>query len=135
VTAIVADENVKLHVDALIQILKGDEWIEWWDELDPSVLTFADMALSETAPDDVVWHACQRHDAVLITNNRNAKGPTSLESTIRNNVKADSLPVFNFANAERVLQDREYAELVAERLLDYLGRIDEVRGVGRLFLP
>jgi hypothetical protein len=34
-----------------------------------------------------------------------------------------------------VLRDRVYAEKVAESLLDYLLRIDEVRGAGRLYVP
>jgi hypothetical protein len=33
------------------------------------------------------------------------------------------------------LQDRLYAGQVAERLLDYLMRIDEFRGVGRIYVP
>ena len=36
---------------------------------------------------------------------------------------------------DRVLRDRAYAEKVAVRLLDYLMRIDEVRGAGRLYVP
>jgi hypothetical protein len=35
--------------------------------------------------------------------------------------------VITIADANRVLRDRLYAEKVAERLLDYLMRIDEVR--------
>jgi hypothetical protein len=34
-----------------------------------------------------------------------------------------------------VLKDRLYAEKVAERLLDYLMRIDDFRGAGRLYVP
>jgi hypothetical protein len=34
-----------------------------------------------------------------------------------------------------VLRDRIYAEKVTERLLDYLMRIDEVRGTGRIYVP
>jgi hypothetical protein len=36
------------------------------------------------------------------------------------------------ANPNRVLQDRLYAELVAERLLEKLVAIDDFRGAGRL---
>jgi hypothetical protein len=72
---------------------------------------------------------------VLLTSNRNADGPDSLEATIRAENQPDSLPVITISNHERVLQDRQYAERVAESLLDYLERIDEVRGTGRLYVP
>ncbi len=58
-----------------------------------------------------------------------------MEATIRNENQPDSLPVFTIADTNRVLQDRLYAEAVAERLLDYLMRIDEVRGTGRIYVP
>ena len=35
----------------------------------------------------------------------------------------------------RVLRDRSYLEKVAERLLDYLMRIDDFRGAGRIYVP
>jgi hypothetical protein len=47
----------------------------------------------------------------------------------------DSLPVVTISDQDRVLQDRIYAEKVAVKLLEYLIRIDEVRGAGRLYVP
>jgi hypothetical protein len=46
-----------------------------------------------------------------------------------------SLPVLTIANAQQVLQSRDYAERVAVRLLDYLLNIDNLRSTGRLYLP
>ncbi len=43
--------------------------------------------------------------------------------------------MITIADTDRVLEDRLYAEAVAEQLLDYLLRIDEVRGAGRLYVP
>ena len=83
----------------------------------------------------MIWRTCQREQLVLITGNRNDDGPDSLEAVIRDENRPDSLPVFTLANANRILRDRGYAEQVAVRLLDDLMRIDEVRGVGRLYLP
>ena len=40
-----------------------------------------------------------------------------------------------FADANRVLSERSYAELVADRLLEYLYDMDNLRGAGRLYLP
>ncbi len=67
--------------------------------------------------------------------NRNQRGPDSLEAVIRAENQPDSLPVMTIGDADRVLEDRLYAEKVAERLLDYLMRIDELRGTGRLYVP
>jgi hypothetical protein len=51
---------------------------------------------------------------------------------IRVENQADSLPVVTLANPRRIRRDRFYAEKVAERLLDYLMRIDEVRRAERI---
>jgi hypothetical protein len=83
----------------------------------------------------VIWRMCQREGLVLVTGNRNRRGPDSLEAVNQDENQPDSLPVITLADADRVLRDRPYAERVAEGLLDYLMRIDEVRGVGRLYVP
>jgi hypothetical protein len=70
-----------------------------------------------------------------MTDNRNDDGPDSLEATIRNENQAGSLPVVTIADTDRILRDRLYAERVAECLLDYLMRIDELQGTGRLYVP
>jgi len=43
--------------------------------------------------------------------------------------------VLTLADAERVMADRAYAEQVAEALLEFLFKIDDIRGTGRLYLP
>jgi hypothetical protein len=58
-----------------------------------------------------------------------------LEAVIRDENQPDSLPVITISRPKRLLQDRHYAELVAERIPDYLIRIDEVRGTGRIYAP
>ena len=72
---------------------------------------------------------------ILLTNNRNDDGPDSLEAAIRQHNTADSLPVFTIGNVGRLEMSRAYAEEVVESLYEYLLRIDELRGTGRLFLP
>ena len=54
---------------------------------------------------------------------------------IRVENQPDSLPVVTLADPRRITRDRLYAQTVAERLLDYLMRIDEVRGTGRIYVP
>ncbi len=79
--------------------------------------------------------ACQRSGTVLITGNRSAEGDDSLEATIRNENRPESLPVLTFADRERILRDRSYAEAALLKLLDFLIDMEKLRGAGRLFVP
>lgn len=71
----------------------------------------------------------------LITDNRNQDSPNSLEATIRGQNQPNSLPVFTMGDLSKFQNSGEYAERVLEQWYDYLLRIDEVRGTGRLYLP
>jgi hypothetical protein len=93
------------------------------------------VGLSAAASDRDIWHRCQAEQLILVTDNRNDDSPESLEATIRQFGVADSLPVFTIANLRRLGADRAYAERVVVSFYDYLLRIDEVRGTGRLYLP
>ncbi len=132
---ILADINVGAQVRALLSIWTSDTWRDYWHDLGLATESFPTLGLSHDTSDDVIWRTCQREGLVLITGNRNNDGPDSLEAAIRDANPPGSLPVITIADTDRVLQDRLYAERVAERLLDYLMRIDEVRGVGRLYVP
>jgi hypothetical protein len=90
--------------------------------------------LSRGAPDRLVWQTCQAAGAVLITGNR-AGGPDSLDQVIRELSDETSLPVLTLADPRRVVRDAGYADQAARRLLDFLDRIESLRGTGRLFLP
>jgi len=54
------------------------------------------------------------------TANRNRKAEDSLEATIRREGTAQSLPVFTFADADRIYQSAAYLDEVVESLLEYL---------------
>jgi hypothetical protein len=43
--------------------------------------------------------------------------------------------VFTISDLDKFQTSRAYADRVLESFYDYLLRIDEVRGTGRLFLP
>ena len=58
-----------------------------------------------------------------------------MEVTIRQFNQPDSLPVFTISDIARFGTSRDYADKVLEHLYDYLLRINEVRGTGRLYLP
>ena len=132
---ILADINAEGALTSLRYIWLSDAWRELWIGLNLSVEDFRTLGLPFDAPDSIIWRTCQREQLVLITENRNKRGSDSLEATIQNENQPDRLPVITIANTDRVLRDRLYAETVAERLLDYLMRIDEVRGTGRIYVP
>jgi len=135
VRGILADINVGKQRDALLSVLTSDPWRDLWGGLGLVVESFPTLGLSCNASDAVIWRTCQREELVLITANRNKRGPDSLEAVIQRENQPESLPVVTIAGPDRVLQDRLYAEKVAERLLDYLMRIEEVRGAGRIYVP
>lgn len=132
---ILPDVDVIGQCIALVRILNSPTWRTIWEELDPIVATFEDVGLATNAQDVVVWRSCQTWQLVLVTGNRNLHADHSLEATIRAYADRSSLPVITLADEKRILRDRDYAELVAERMLDHLLNIDDYRGVGRLYVP
>ena len=130
-----ADNDVEGHVGSLMDICQTSPWAELWHDLDCVLCTFEDLDLARNATDASVWRACQENNVLLITGNRNAEDSESLEMTIRQRNRPDSLPVLTLAKPDRIARDREYAESVVERLFDILIDIEVFRGAGRLFLP
>lgn len=133
--AILADANVEGHVARLVSLMQSDDWREIWDFLGLKVVSFTELGLDPETPDDEVWQVCQDRQLCLLTSNRNDDGPDSLAATIRSRTTVDSLPVFTFGDADRILQDRDYALRVVESLFDQLLRLDTLRGTGRQYLP
>jgi hypothetical protein len=132
---LLADNDSEGSLNVILRIWSSDTWRELWIELGLSVESFSSLGLSSDASDAEVWRTCQLEKLVLITGNRNADGLESLEMVIRVENRPDSLPVVTFANSQRILSDRIYAEIAAERLLDYVTRIDDFRGAGRIYVP
>jgi hypothetical protein len=111
------------------------DWIEVWSSFGLRIFSFADVGLVPRSPDDEIWQLCQRSDLILLTANRNSIGADSLNATIAREQTDDSLPVMTIADAERVLEDRDYAERVAIRLMEKFMDIETLRGTGRLYVP
>ena len=132
---LLADVNTRGPVDYLVQHMQAEPWAEFWTYLGLRLLHFEDVGLLPTSPDLEIWQRCQAEQLILITNNRNARSPDSLEETIRDHNRPDSLPVFTIADLDKFRTSRAYAERLLESLYDYLMRIDTVRGTGRLYLP
>ncbi len=49
--------------------------------------------------DALIWATCQREELVLITGNRNKRGPDSLQAVLDRENRTDSLPVITIADA------------------------------------
>jgi hypothetical protein len=115
--------------------MQAEPWTEFWQALGLVLRRFEDFGLSASETDLEVWNVCQAEHLILITDNRNLASEESLEATIRRNNTPESLPVFTIADMSEFRTNSSYVERVVEALYDYLLRIDEVRGTGRLHLP
>jgi hypothetical protein len=135
VKGLVADVNIEGHVRFLLDILHNEEWRDTWASLHLMTPTFAEIGLCRESPDSEVWKTCQREGLLLITGNRSAEGPDSLEQTIRSLNHLAALPVITLADLDRILHERRYAERDAVRILEIVLEIDQFRGAGRLFVP
>ncbi len=132
---LLADVNIEGQFVVLLGVLESKEWHDLWRELNVTVYNLDDLGLPTDASDLELWQRCQERDLVLLTANRNLEGDDSLEATIRRLNRSESLPVLTLSNPLRIIQDKRYAHLVAERLCEYLIEIDRYRGTGRIFLP
>ena len=133
--SLLIDVNLDGHALLLDRRLRTSAWLEFYASLDLRLLHFEDVGLDRSTKDEAVWQFCQDHGYFLLTANRNQDSADSLEATIRKKNTSESLPVFTFADAERIYQSPAYLDNVIERLLDYLLNPEQYRGAGRLFLP
>jgi hypothetical protein len=130
---ILPDNDVTGAVKVLERLIELD-WPEYSSLIGLQFTTFEELGLSRNARDITVWQTCQAAKAVLITANRSGHGD-SLDKVIRQLSDSESLPVITIGNPQRVLNEKSYAELATIGLLDYLERIETLRGTGRLFIP
>ena len=119
----------------MVHRMQARAWIEFWQALDLVHRRFEDVGLSASATDLEVWNVYQAEQVILITDNRNLDSEDSLEFTIRRSNTPFSLPVFTIADINEFRTNDAYVECVVVTLYDYLLRIDDVRGSGRLYLP
>ncbi len=132
---LLADVNIQGHIDNLAKRMQGEPWVGFWNALELSLVSFADLGLSPADSDAVIWTRCQTNKAFLLTNNRNDDGPDSLENTIRTCNTPTSLPVFTISDAERLKNEQQYSDRVIWALLEYLLESDNLLGTARLYLP
>lgn len=132
---LIADANIEGHVEYLVRRMQAGAWADFWAALGVGLHRFEDVGLSDSSSDLEVWNICQAEQLILITDNRNLDSRDALEAVIRRNNAAESLPVFTIADVNEFRRNDAYVERVVEALYDYLLRVDEVRGTGRLYLP
>ena|ERR1700730_5679895 len=135
VAGLLVDNDVAGHFRILHSLFESDTWRETWHGLRCAVHTAADLGLSPSATDRVIWQECQLRQLVLVTANRNRHGPDSLAAVIADSSTSASLPVITLANPNRILADKPYARRTAERVLGYLLEMDSLRGAERLYVP
>jgi len=93
------------------------------------------MSLPINSDDRVVWQLAQSNQMILLTANRSMKGDNSLEQVMREEITSTSLPVITIGDADRLLNDSQYRERCAIRLIEIVIDINTYMGVSRLFIP
>jgi len=131
---ILTDNDVIGAVKVLRRILASPVWGDMTATLELQFMELQDVALPANAPDVAVWQRSQAVGALLITGNR-ASGEGSLDHTIAELAGPASLPVLTIGDPRRVIRDPVYARECALSLLDFVERIETLRGTGRLFIP
>jgi hypothetical protein len=102
--------------------------------LELQFIELKDVALPPAAPDVTVWQRSQEVGALLITGNRSS-GEGSLDQTIAEQAGPAILPILTIGDPRRVILDPVYARECTLSLLDFVKRIETLRGTGRFFLP
>lgn len=126
-----SDHDMELYVRVLWTHFGRDDW----HELGISAChTFDDLGVHVTASDRDVWLYCQSNDLLLITGNRNMEDRDSLEATIRQLNRRESLPVVTVGQPQMLL-DFRYREECAYRIAEIVIDMANLRGTGRLVIP
>lgn len=99
---ILADNDVRGHVEYLVLLMNAEPWREFWQDLGLALYHLEDIGLSASSTDVEVWERCQAEEIALVTGNRNLSGPDSLEATIRLQNTPQNLPVFTIADVNKL---------------------------------
>ena len=126
------DHNLGGHAEILLGNIASQGWL---DLLPISFVVFKEINIPIDSSDRVVWRTAQSSQMILLTANRSMKGEDSLEQVLREENKADSLPVLTIGDPDRFLEDRVYRNLCVDRILEIGVDIEIFIGVGRLFIP
>ncbi len=128
---ILVDHDIEGHAVILWGALAAEGWL---DLIDVELVMFSDVGLPTDCSDRAVWRFAQAEGMILLTNNRNMEGDDSLERTLREENRDDSLPVLTISRVDR-LDDKTYRDRCVSRLVDIVLAVDNYRGTARLFIP
>ena len=106
----------------------------WTQLLALEFVYFLAIGLAPETDDATIWHYAQANGMLILTNNRNSDGETSLAATIARENTATSLPVVTIGNLERMTES-QYREEVALGLVGILLYLENFLGTGRQFIP
>jgi hypothetical protein len=128
---VLVDHNIEGQAALLWRTVVAEGWLDL-DVL--QLVTFTDLDLPFDSTDRVIWHFAQEHTMILLTDNRNMDGNDSLEQTIREDNRSDSLPVITIGDVSRIIE-KSYREACVTRLAEIILYLDTYRGTGRLYIP
>jgi len=128
---VLVDEHLRGQAILLQGTLAAQGWLEL---LGLHLATFEEVGLSEGSDDRAIWRFVQTHGMLLLTGNRQMKGPDSLEQTIREENSSTALPVLTIGRVDR-LDERAYREACSRRLVEIVVDIESYLGTGRVFIP
>ena len=125
------DHNLSGNVDLLTGALVATGWL---DLLAIRLVTFKEVNLPSNIDDRTLWRFVQANQMLLLTENRNMKGSSSLEQTIREESTPESLPVITIGRRNRLVQP-DYRGRCAERIVEIVVALALYRGSSRIFIP
>jgi hypothetical protein len=102
--------------------------------VDIQVATFDDVGLTEDADDRTIWRFVQEREMLLLTNNRNGIDEHSLDRAMREEWTPTTLPMLTIGNAGRI-KEFDYRARCAERLVEIILELDNLRGTSRIYIP
>lgn len=117
-----------------IYLAVGLKEIGWGELILADFKRLRDYGLPDNLPDQDIWRFVQANRLLLITNNRNSRGETSLQATLRRENTPDALPILTVADKE-ALKRSDYRQRAAQKLVDIIIDLDCYLGTGRLFIP
>lgn len=131
-SGVLSDHDIEGHARLLWQSLKS---IGWLNLISLDLLTFREVGLSYNSSDREVWHFVQTNRLLLLTYNRNMEDENSLERTLREENRLDSLPVLTLGNRDRLVTDPDYRMRCADDLVEIVLFLDNHLGRARIFIP
>lgn len=106
-------------------------WLKVWPI---EMVRFAEVGLSDDASDREVWQVMQEHRLVLLTLNRNASGPDSLQRVMDESNTLTSMPIATISRPD-LLGSSEFLLRCGIELIDIATDIKRHLGRGRIFIP